>query len=100
MVMAWSWRQYESLLRRMAESMGLMITAVPAKGKLPAAWYVAKKRDGDMFRLTVSYFSPKELLDKFLNHYDVINTGFGMVRNGFYGMSPEEAELRLAAMGA
>ena len=98
--MAWSWRQYESLLRRMAESMGLMITAVPAKGKCPAAWHVAQRRDGSVFRITVSYFSPKELFDKFLDHYDVFNTGFGMARNPFYGMSSSEAELRLAAMGA
>lgn len=97
--MAWSWRQYECLLRRMAESMGLMIVSVPVNGKRPATWHVAQRRDGFVFRLTVSYFSPKELFDKFQRHYDVFNTGFGMVRNRFYGMSPEEAELRLAAMG-
>lgn len=97
--MEWTWKYCEDMLRRMAESMRLMIVVVPAKGKRPATWHVAQRRGDDVFRLTVSYFSPKELLDKFLNHYDVINMGFGMVRNGFYGMSPEEAELRLAVMG-
>lgn len=94
-----TWKYCEDMLRRMAESMRLMIVVVPAKGKRPATWHVAKRQGSYVFRLTVSYFSPKELLDKFLNYYDVINTGFGMVRNGFYGMSPEEAELRLAILG-
>ena len=83
----------------MAESIGLTIVVVPAKGKRPVTWHIAQRRDGFVFRLTVSYSSPKELLDKFLNHYDVINTGSGQVRNPFYGMSPEEIELRLAVRG-
>ena len=100
MTTARSWKQYESMLRRMAESMGLMIVVVPANKIVGATWYVAKKpKNSYMFRLTVSYFSPKELFDQFLCRYDVFNTGFGMVRNPFYGMSPEEAELRLAVMG-
>lgn len=83
----------------MAESMELMIIVIQAKGKRPDMWYIAQRRDGFVFRLTFGYSSPKDLLDKFLNHYDVINTGFGIVRNGFYGMSQEEAELRLTIMG-
>lgn len=61
---------------------------------------VAKRQGDYVFRLTISYFSPKELFDKFLRHYDAFNTGSGAVRNPFYGMSPEEVELRLAVMGA
>lgn len=97
--MARGWRWYESMLERMAESMGLMIVAVPANSVTGATWHVAKMRGSYVFRLTISYFSPKELFDQFLCRYDVFNTGFGMVRNPFYGMSPEEAELRLAVAG-
>lgn len=99
--MARGWKQYESLLRRMAESMRLMIVVVPANKIVGRTWHVAKQLESrQVLRLTVSHFSPKELFDKFLRHYDVFNTGFGMVRNPFYGMSPEEAELRLAVIGA
>lgn len=55
-----------------------------------------------MFRLTISYFSPAALLDKFLNHYSKFQGRPGLGRtipNPFYGMSPEEAELMLALMG-
>jgi hypothetical protein len=83
----------------MAGSMGLMIVAVPANSVTGETWHVAKRRGDYVFRLTISYFSPKELFDQFLCRYDVFNTGFGMVRNPFYGMSPEEAELKLAVMG-
>lgn len=94
------WRWYDGMLNRMAESMGLMIVAVPANSIVGETWHVAKRCGDYVLRLTVSYFSPKELFDKFLRHYDVFNTGSGTVRNPFYGMSPEEAELRLAVMGA
>lgn len=95
-----NWKYYEGLLKCMAESMGLMIVSVPANLVVGATWHVAKKmKSRNVFRLTVSYFSPKELFDKFLRHYDVFNTGFGMVRNPFYGMSPEEVELRMAVAG-
>ena len=97
--MARSWKQCDSLLRRMAESMGLMIVSVPANKIVGATWHVAKRYGNYMLRLTVSHFSPKELFDKFLRYYDVFNTGSDMVQNPFYGMSPEEAELKLAVMG-
>ena len=94
------WKYCEDLLRRMAGSIGLMIVSVPADSLHSAAWYIAQRRNAEPFRLTFNYVSPKVLLDTFLNVYDVINTGFGVVRNPFYGMSPEEAELRLAVIGA
>lgn len=94
-------RKYcEDLLKRMAGCIGLMIVSVPADSLHSAAWYIAQRRNGSAFRLTFDYVSPKVLLDTFLNVYDVINTGFGVVRNPFYGMSPEEAEVRLAVIGA
>ena len=83
----------------MAESIGLMIVSVPANGKRLATWHIAQRQDGSVRRLTVSYCSPKDLLDKFLRYCDVIDTGIGTVQNPFYGMSPEEAELRLAVSG-
>lgn len=94
----WNWKQCESLLKYMAESMGLMIVTVPADSLHSAIWYIAQRRNAEPYRLTVNYFSPKVLLDTFLN-LDVINAGFSVMRNPFYGMSPEEAELRLAVMG-
>ena len=103
MTMARSWKQCESLLRRMAESMGLMIVSVPARGQARATWHVARRQGSYVFRLTVSYFSPKRLLDKFLNYYRefIDRPGLGQTAfNPFFGMSPEEAELKLAAMGA
>ena len=97
-----NWKYYEGLLKHMAESMGLMIVSVPANRVVGATWHVAKKmKSRNVSRLTVSYFSPKELLDNFLNRYYVINAGIGKkVWNPFYGMSPEEAELRMAVAGA
>ena len=64
-----TWKYCEDMLKRMAGSMGLMIVSVPANGKRPAMWYVAQRQDGITFRITVSYFSPAELLSKFLNYY-------------------------------
>lgn len=98
-----TWKYCEDMLRRMAESMGFMIIVVPAKGKRLATWHVAQRRDGSVFRITVGYFSPAELLSKFLNYYREFMDRPGldqMILNPFYGMSPEEAELRLAVMGA
>jgi len=83
----------------MAESLGIMIIVIPANSLRSATWHVAKRRGNCVFRVTLSYFSPKELFDKFLHHYYVFNARPGVVRNPFYGMSPEEAELRLAIMG-
>ena len=100
MTMARTWKQCEDMLRRMAESMGLMVISVPANGKRPATWHVAQRRDGSVFRLTVRYFSPKELLGKMLNYYQAFNVYGRVVDNPFFEMSPEEAELRLAVMGA
>ena len=93
------WKQCESLLMRMAESMGLMIVVVPANSVVGATWHVAKREGSYVFRLTVSYFSPKELLDKMLDYYEAFNLCGRVVDNPFFEMSPEEAELRLAVMG-
>ena len=93
------WKQCERLLTRMAESMGLMIVAVPANCIAGPTWHVAKRQGSYVFRLTVSYFSPKELLDKMLNYYEAFNLCGRVADNPFYGMSPEEAELRLAVEG-
>ena len=94
------WKQCERLLTRMAESMGLMIVAVPANKATGATWHVAMRRGSYVFRLTVSYFSPKELLDKMLNYYQAFNLCGRVVDNPFFEMSLEEVELRLAAAGA
>jgi len=95
-----NWKYCEGLLKRMAESMELMIIVTPANRLCPGTWHIAQRQGSSVLRLTLNYFSPKVLLDKFLNFYDVINTGFGVVHNPFYSMSPEEAELKLAVMGA
>lgn len=97
-----SWKQYESLLRRMAESMGLMIVVTPSTVWRGSTWCVATTRGGHTYHVTLSYFSPAALLDKFLNHYSKFqgHPNLGQtIPNAFYGMSPEEAELRLAVMG-
>ena len=99
--MAVKWKQCESLLTRMAESMGLMIVAVPANRMVGATLHVAKKLESrQVLRLTVSYDSPKELLGRMLNYYQAFNLCGRVADNPFYGMSPEEAELRLAVAGA
>lgn len=84
----------------MAESMGFMI--VVAHDLLAGAtWHVAKRLDSrQLLRLTIDYFSPKELLDRMLNHYEAFNICGRVVDNPFFGTSLEEAELRLAVMGA
>ena len=85
---------------RMAESMGLMIIVVPANRMVGATWRVAKKLEShQVLRITVSYFSPKELLGKMLNYYQAFNLCGRVVDNPFFEMSPEEVELRLAVMG-
>lgn len=93
-------KQCESLLMHMAGSIGLTIVSVPANGKCPATWHVAQRQDGIVRRLRVSYDSPKDLLDEFLGRYRVFNLYGRVTNNPFYGMSPEEAELKLAVMGA
>lgn len=94
-----TWKYCEDMLRRMAESMGFMIVVVPAKGKRLATWHIAQRRDGSVFRITVSYFSPAELLDRMLNYYEAFDLRGRVVDNPFFGTSPEEIELRLAVMG-
>lgn len=93
------WKQCESLLMHLAESIGLMIVSVPANGKCPATWHVAQRQDGIVRRLRVSYDSPKDLLDEFLGRYKVFNLYGRVTNNPFYGMSPEEVKLRLAVLG-
>lgn len=92
-------KQCESLLVRMAESIGLMIIVVPVNSVTGATWHVAKRQGSYVFRLTVSYFSPVELLDRMLNYYQAFDLCGRVVDNPFFGTSPEEAELRLAVMG-
>lgn len=92
-------KQCESLLKYMAERIGLMIVSVPANGKYPATWHIAQRQDGSMRRLRVSYDSPKDLLDEFLGRYKAFNLYGRVTNNPFYGMSPEEVELKLAVMG-
>ena len=93
------WKQCESMLARMAKSMGCTLKAVPGNCLIRAHWYIAR----GSAPLTVEYYSPPELLDRVLNYYEAfffIASGRQAASNPFYGMSPEEAELRLAVMGA
>ena len=97
-----NWTYCEDLLKRMAKVMGVRVIAVPASGASERVWYVVKKQEPYVYRLTLSYVSPKILLDKFLNYYREFMDRPGIGRaipNPFFGMSPEEAELRLAVMG-
>ena len=89
------WKQCESLLTRMAKSMGCMLKAVPGNCLIRAHWYIV--RSG--WPITVEYHSPAELLDRMLNYYQAFNLCDRVVDNPFFEMSPEEAELRLAIMG-
>lgn len=99
--MAQGWEQCESLLRRMAESMGFMVVAEPATAFAGSTWHVAKRLDSrQLLRLTIDYFSPVELLGRMLHYYRTFNLCGQIVDNPFFGASPEEAELRLAVMGA
>lgn len=93
-------KQCERLLARMAESIGLTIVVVPANCIAGTTWHVAKKLESrQVLRLTVSYFSPKELLGRMLDYYQAFNLCGRVADNPFYGMSPEEVELRLAVVG-
>ena len=92
-------KQCESLLRRMAESMGLTVVAVPDNQVIDAHWYIAQKLRGYDNQITAIYFSPKELLDGMLDYYQAFNLCGRVADNPFYGMSPEEVELRLAVAG-
>lgn len=92
-------KQCESLLRRMAESMGFTMVAVPGDQVLPAHWYIAQRWRGYDDVLTATYFSPKDLLDGMLDYYQAFNLRGRVVDNPFFEMSPEEVELRLAVMG-
>lgn len=79
------------MLARMAKSMGCALRADPGN------WYIARSRG---VPLTAEYYSPSELLDAVLNYYEAFYLDCRVVDNPFYGMSLEEAELRLAVMGA
>ena len=84
----------------MAESMGFMIVVAPATSFAGATWHVAKQLESrQVLRLTIDYFSPKELLGRILNYYQAFNLCGRVVDNPFFEMSLEEAELRLAVMG-
>lgn len=95
------WKQCERLLARMAKSMGCAIKAVPGNWLVRAHWYVALPAPGGDWPLTVEYYSPVELLDRVLRYYREFRPMHDrVVGNPFFGMSPEEVELRLAVMGA
>lgn len=93
-------KQCENLLKRMAESMGLALIAVPGGPIIDAHWYIAQRLlHGYENKLTATYFSPVDLLDEMLNYYQAFNLRGRVVDNPFFGMPPEEVELRLAVMG-
>lgn len=89
------WKQCESLLARMANSMGCALEAVPGNSLVLAHWYIAY--DGSP--LTVEYYSPVELLDRMLHYYEAFSLRGRVVYNPFFEMSREELELKLAVMG-
>ena len=93
------WKRCENLLKRMAESMGLAIVAVPDDSIVGTHWYIAQRLRGHENKLTATYFSPADLLDEMLNYYQAFNLCGRVVDNPFFEMSPEEVELRLAVMG-
>ena len=93
------WKQCENLLKRMAESMGLVLVAGPGDLIIDAHWYIVQRLRGYENKLTATYFSPADLLEEMLNYYQAFNLCGRVVDNPFFGMSPEEAELRLAVMG-
>jgi hypothetical protein len=93
--MAVKWKQCESLLVRMAKSMGCALKAVPGNCLIRAHWYIVQSGSP----LTVEYYSPVELLDRMLNYYEAFGLHGQVVDNPFFKMSLEEAELRLAVMG-
>ncbi len=80
----------------MAKSIGCTLKAVPGNYLIRAHWYIMQSG----FPLTVEYYSPVELLDRILNYYEAFSLRGRIVDNPFFEMSPEEAELRLAVMGA
>lgn len=90
------WKQCESLLTRMASSMGCLLKTVPGNCLVRTYWYIAQGGSP----LTVEYYSPVELLDRMLNYYQAFYLCGRVVDNPFFGTSPEEVELRLAVMGA
>lgn len=90
------WKQCESLLSRMAKSMGGELKAVPGNCLVRAHWYILQSSG---VPLTAEYYSPSELLDAVLNYYEAFYLDCRIVDNPFYGMSLEEAELRLAILG-
>jgi hypothetical protein len=92
-------KQCENLLKRMAESMGLVLVAGPSVSIIDAHWYIAQRLRGYENKLTATYFSPADLLEEMLNYYQAFNLCGRVVDNPFFGMSPEEAELRLAVIG-
>ena len=82
---------------RMANSMGCALKTVPGNCLIRAHWYIAQ----GSFPLTIEYYSPVELFDRMLNYYEAfVDLRGWVVDNPFFEMSPEEAELRLAVMGA
>ena len=89
------WKQCESLLMRMAKSIGCALKAVPGNCLICAHWYIVQSGSP----LTVEYYSPVELLDRMLNYYEAFDLRGRIADNPFYGMSLEEAELRLVVMG-
>lgn len=89
------WKQCESLLARMANSMGCSLKTVPGNCPVRAYWYIVQSGSP----LTVEYYSPVELLDRMLNYYEAFDLRGRVVDNPFFGTSPEEIELRLAVMG-
>jgi hypothetical protein len=90
------WKQCESLLARMANSMGCALKADPENCLVRARWYIVQSGG---FPLTVEYYSPVELFDRMLNYYEAFHLCGRIVDNPFYGMSREELELKLAVMG-